>query len=228
MSPVSYLITVLAAASFVVGIGIPSCKPSQTLLKQIIPASQQVLTASADPTSFVLLGIGYQNYTCNDAGKFAAVGATADLFDVSCAAKTPAASAAIAEGSFKLWTKCKKTDDAIAPGFGANKVLSGKHFFSTSPSGTGISPVWDMRSIGPASVKGKADAFVLAAKTGNIPAPTGAKDVDWLQLSNVQGKLGTAIYRVDTRGGPAPASCTAGESTRVKYTSIYIISGCAI
>jgi hypothetical protein len=47
---------------------------------------------------------------------------------------------------------------------------------------------------------------VIAAKAGGMPAPTGAKDVDWLLLNSVQGKLATQVYRVDTRSGQPPAS----------------------
>jgi len=225
MSPASYLITALAAASLAFGATIPTCKPSSTLLAQTIPAGQSVLTVTQDPTSFILLGVGYQNYTCGTAGTYASAGATADLFDISCMAKSTASSSSIADMSYKLWTKCSKIADLFVPALGA-MTASGKHFFSPSPSGTGTNPVWDMRSFGPAKLKGNPDAFVLAAKTGNIPDPVDSKtNVDWLQLKNVQGKLATAIYRVDTRGGVAPASCTPGESTRVKYTSVYFLAG---
>jgi len=66
----------------------------------------------------------------------------------------------------------------------------GSHFFNPPPSGTGISPVWDFRAV---SAKGNPDAFVLAAKVANIPAPSGPKDVDWLQLKSVTGALATQV-----------------------------------
>ena len=84
-------------------------------------------------------------------------------------------------------------------------LSSGKHYFTKNAAG-GTSPVWDMRSSGVKSVVGKAGAYVVAQKVGNIVAPTGTKDVDWLQLKNVEGQLASAIYRTDTRGGPSPAS----------------------
>jgi hypothetical protein len=85
----------------------------------------------------------------------------------------------------------------------------GQHYFVTSPSGTGLSPVWDFRA---ASAQGNPNAFVLGAKVGDLPAPTGSSDVDWLQLKNVSGSLATSVYRVDTRGGQPPASvCGFGE-----------------
>lgn len=63
--------------------------------------------------------------------------------------------------------------------------------------------MWDFRA---ASAKGNPNAFVLAAKVGDIPAPTGKQDIDWLQLNNVSGSLATTVYRTDTRGGQPPAS----------------------
>ena len=66
----------------------------------------------------------------------------------------------------------------------------GSHVFITSPSGTGISPVWDFRA---GAAKRNPDAFVLAAKTADVPAPTGPRDVDWLQLKSASGSLATQV-----------------------------------
>ena len=86
------------------------------------------------------------------------------------------------------------------------KVL-GQHYFVPNPKpaagSPAVSPVWDFTSD---SEKGNPDAFVLAAKAGDIPAPTGKNDVDWLQLKNVEGELADTVYRTDTKGGQPPAS----------------------
>ena len=66
----------------------------------------------------------------------------------------------------------------------------GNHFFITLPSGKGISPVWDYRA---GIAKGIPEAFVLAAKVANVPAPTRSQDVDWLQLKSVSGSLSTQV-----------------------------------
>ncbi|KAF9565881.1 hypothetical protein CPC08DRAFT_629174 [Agrocybe pediades] len=193
-----------------------ACDPGAA--KLVLPTGQTALTAPTDVISYVLLGVGFQNYTCTDAGTYASAGAVADLFDISCLNKVPAIFNSIQDIAYTAW----KLAPANVKTLGASAVgypLLGQHFFATSPSGTGISPVWDFRAT---SAKGKADAFVLAAKVGNTTAPTGAKDVDWLQLKNVQGSLATQIYRTDTRGGPAPATCTPGSAPiTVKYTSKY-------
>ena len=69
----------------------------------------------------------------------------------------------------------------------------GDHYFVSSPSGTGISPVWDFRAFGP--FKGNANAMVLAAKVGDLPSPAGSQNVDWLQLKSVSGELATQVRR---------------------------------
>jgi len=145
-------------------------------------------------------------------------GAVADLYDISCLNKVPAIFNSIQDIAYTAWKVAPasiKTLGAAAVGY----PLLGQHYFAVPPSGTGINPVWDFRA---SSAKGNANAFVLAAKVGATPAPTGAKDVDWLQLKSLQGSLATQIYRTDTRGGPAPASCKPGSAPiTVKYTSKY-------
>lgn len=76
-----------------------------------------------------------------------------------------------------------------------------------------ISPVWDFTS---GAEKGNAEAFVIAAVVGDIPAPTGKEDVDWLQLKNVEGELADTVYRIDTKGGQPPMSVSRVKS--LSYT----------
>jgi hypothetical protein len=70
--------------------------------------------------------------------------------------------------------------------------------------------------------QGNAQAFVIGAKDHSLAAANQATDVPWLQLHNVAGNLATTIYRIYTRGGQAPTSCTPGSADiTVKYTSQY-------
>ena len=89
---------------------------------------------------------------------------------------------------------------ALTPAF-----VLGQHYFVTNPvTGAGLSPKWDFTS---ASEAGHADAFVVGAKTGDVPAPASpATNVDWLSLSNAQGALAQQIFRLQTHGGQPPAS----------------------
>jgi len=72
-------------------------------------------------------------------------------------------------------------------------TLSGQHYFTTE----GL--VVDFRSSGPTA--GNTNAIVVAKVTGDIPAPTGDLDVDWQKMTAVSGKLGSTIFRVNTRSG---------------------------
>lgn len=56
---------------------------------------------------------------------------------------------------------------------------------------------------------GNAQGFSVLSKVGDIPAPTGKADVDWLGLSATSGSLAKQIFRVDTVAG------TDGSSVRV-------------
>jgi len=189
--------------------------------KLVLPAGQTVLTAPTDPTSFVLLGVGYQNYTCSAAGTYTSAGAIADLFDLSCLAKITPIFNCIQDAAFDAW-KDAPPSFKIGPST-MGYPLMGNHFFQPSPSGTGISPVWDFRA---GAAEGNPNAFVLAAKVGDLPSPDSTSDVDWLQLKSVSGSLATQIYRTNTRGGVPPATCTPGSpAISLKYVSKYWLFG---
>lgn len=82
---------------------------------------------------------------------------------------------------------------------------TGQHYIVRNPiTGTGGSPKWDFSSQG--TYAGNADAFVIAAPAAGIPASTGAQNVPWIALNNIQGSLADQIYRVDTKGGQPPST----------------------
>jgi hypothetical protein len=96
---------------------------------------------------------------------------------------------------------------------GHNPIVLGQHYFvanGTDPAtgGPAISPVWDFTSD---AERGNPEAYVIAAVVGDIPAPTGKDDVDWLQLKKVEGELADTVYRVDTKGGQPPTSVSRTE-----------------
>jgi hypothetical protein len=107
-----------------------------------------------------------------------------------------------------------------------NAQLLGQHFFIQNATGNGISPVWDFRAN---AFAGNPNAFVLAAEVGDIPAPTGASDVDWVSLKGLQGDLATQVFRVETKSGQPPASCTSGSAPiTVKFTTQYWLYGSTV
>ncbi|KIJ91875.1 hypothetical protein K443DRAFT_114457 [Laccaria amethystina LaAM-08-1] len=207
MSPSFFVTAMLAVAALAAPLIPESCDISHA--QMALPANQTALAQPSGAPSFVLLGVGVQNYTCSAAGTYASAGAVAQLFDISCLVQSPA------------------FDNVQDIAFLKPLTRMGDHYFVTSPSGTGISPVWDFRAFG--RFKGNANAMVLAAKVANLPSPAGPQNVDWLQLKSVSGELATQIYRTDTRSGQPPASCTPGSALiSVKYTSKYWLFGSTV
>ncbi|KAJ7308774.1 hypothetical protein DFH08DRAFT_900066 [Mycena albidolilacea] len=189
-----------------------------------LPANQTQLVAPTTAPLFVALGVGVQNYTCTAATlKYASVGAVASIFDISCIDKTPAF-ATIQTTAFNAWSAAPAgvSPDTVGGKIGAATLL-GYHYFVPAPSGTGLSPKWDFTSTG--KFAGNSTAFILAAKAGDILAPTdSATNVDWLALNNVQGSLASKVFRVDTVNGQPPTSCVAGSADiSVKYTAKYYL-----
>ncbi|KZP25027.1 hypothetical protein FIBSPDRAFT_856406 [Athelia psychrophila] len=160
----------------------PSTNCSLANATMALPTGQTALTAATTAMKFVGLGVGTQNYTCNSTSlTYISLGAVAELFDVSCLVSQPSF-ASLQDTAFARWTAstAPKTPEALI-----------------------AHPKWDFTSNVDA---GNANAFVIGAKTGDLPAPTGTSDVDWLQLKAVEGDLASTVYRTDTRGGQPPAS----------------------
>ncbi|KAJ7701135.1 hypothetical protein B0H17DRAFT_924854 [Mycena rosella] len=186
--------------------------------KVTLPSNQNLLVAPAHGPSYLGLAIGTQNYTCASTGTWTNVGAVAELFDASCLYGTPEFSY-IQEIAYTVW-KFAPASAGISQVIAVLQTFKDTfHYFVPSPSGTGISPKWDFTSAG---LAGHPDAFVIAAKVGDIPAPTGPPNVDWLSLNKVQGDLATQVFRINTVGGLPPGSCKPGSPPlAVKYAAMY-------
>jgi len=176
-------------------------------------------TALVDPTSagqtlkFLAVGLGVQNYTCGAAGTFGSTGAVAQLFDASCLVDAGTPMAALTQTGLAL----EKVHQL--PQLKGNTPLKlGDHFFVENAAGTGIAPFFTF-----VTSQKNANDFVLAAKTGDIAAPTDPKvNVDWLMLGNSQGSLAKTVFRVETAGGQPATSCTAGQTASIPYSAIYM------
>ncbi|KAJ7828783.1 hypothetical protein B0H14DRAFT_2811499 [Mycena olivaceomarginata] len=220
------LLTVFASAALLVSASPafkdPCCDTSAAKLD--LPSNQNALVTPTTAPLFVTLGVGVQNYTCNAPTlTYTSIGAVAALFDISCLDKTPVF-AYIQTVAFKIWS-------ALSAGLAATNIgskmgapgLLGFHYFVPSPTGTGISPIWDFTSTG--KFAGNSSAFVIGSKFGDIAAPTdSAMNVDWLELKNLQGSLASKIFRIDTVNGQPPTSCAAGSADiSIKYTAKYFL-----
>ena len=152
------------------------------------------------------------------------VGAVADLFDISCLYGTKEF-AKIQDDAFDIWQKCPKFDPSesnlineLSHKF--NIPLLGYHYF-INDNGT-LRPKFDFTSTGPN--KGNPDAFVVATKAVDVPAPNSAQDVDWLELKALLGKLADSVFRVYTRGGQPPTSVSSLLSSTNSINMTFLCS----
>ncbi|KAK4215924.1 putative malate dehydrogenase [Rhypophila decipiens] len=152
----------------------------------------------------IALGRGTQNYTCDlskpdEAPK--AAGAVATLFDASCVVSAyPDLARSL--GKVAMQFNLTSAESKLNP---SNLAISGHHFF-TGPT----TPFFDL------DVSTKKLGHANCAKDGATPAPANAPKgqkgeaaVPWLKLLTISGATGNLreVYRVETVGGSAPATC---------------------
>ncbi|KAL8678923.1 MAG: hypothetical protein Q9224_007077 [Gallowayella concinna] len=181
-----------------------------------LPAPTPGLTLKA-----ITLGRGTQNYTCA-AGSTAApvaVGAKADLIDVS--PFIPFLPPSQAQTIINILPSYLVSFD-LAIIAKAHVPILGKHIFDAS----GV-PVFDLRQKG--TLKAKKTANIAAPKTASKGSDgKGDGAVDWLVLGEAPGSVGLKqVYRVETAGGKAPASCGGGPARKieVQYAAQYWFFG---
>jgi hypothetical protein len=134
------------------------------------------------------------------------------LYDISCL-YGKAEFAQIQDDVFDFWQKYNGNDPSdpnLINEFLSNFYipLIGNHYF-INDTGT-LAPKFDFTSAGP--TKGNPDAFVVATKAVDVPAPDSTRDVDWLDLKAVSGKVADDVFRVETRGGQPPTSVSFSPS----------------
>ncbi|KAL8694032.1 MAG: hypothetical protein Q9218_001270 [Villophora microphyllina] len=169
----------------------------------------------------ITFGRGTQNYTCK-AGSTAAptaVGARADLFDA--APLLPFLPSPDCQAILNLLPEYLVSFDAAIL-LSASIPTLGKHFFDAA----GV-PTFDLGTKG----------LLKAKKIANIAAPAtackgangkGDGAVDWLALTEAPGSINLKeVYRVETAGGKAPASCGGGpdHDIQVQYAAQYWFFG---
>ena len=134
------------------------------------------------------------------------------MLDISCLYGT-AEFAAIQDDVFNFWQEYNGNDTSDANLINEflskfNTPLIGYHYF-INDTGT-LSPKFDFTSAGP--TKGNPDAFVVGTKAAGVPAPNSARDIDWIELKAVSGKVADEVFRVETRGGQPPTSVSFSSS----------------
>ncbi|KAF2503130.1 hypothetical protein BU16DRAFT_555149 [Lophium mytilinum] len=182
---------------------------------------------------YILLGIGTQNYTCAAPGSTAApgtTGATATLYDLG----TKLISDPLAKwkintlsGLALSMSSYPQVLSAFLSASGYNIVV-GKHFFSS-----GGVPTFALQNIQTKpfpQVNGKKNA-TMTAPAYSCPGKSNEGAVPWLQLIDAGGSQGgvNTVYRLETAGGSAPATCADVKTTtfEVAYAAQYWIYGAA-
>jgi hypothetical protein len=136
-----------------------------------------------------------------------AIGAKAQMLDISTLFGT-AEFDRIQDDAYDFWSNYEGTnpydyDLAVQLYLKFSIDVIGQHYFINSTNGT-LSPKFDFTSSGPTA--GNPEAFVVSTKIGDIEAPTGIQDVDWLELEGVSGDLAKEVLRVYTQAGQPPSS----------------------
>jgi hypothetical protein len=144
-------------------------------------------------------------------------GAVAQIIDISRLYGTPEFSQ-IQDDAYNFWSSDPCTDpfDSELTAQLEHKVgicILGQHYFINGT--TSLSPKWDFTSSGPN--KGNPEAFVVAAKAGDLPSPDSKSDVDWLRLNGTSGDLAKEVLRVYTRGGQPPSSVSISRSAAMTH-----------
>lgn len=182
--------------------------------------------------SAIGLAFGVQNYTCSVNNNFTSTGAVAELYDISCLYQyAPNLANTIHEHLYDAWTSLSpeitvQEAAAVVDALITPDIFLADHYFIPSPSGTGISPVWDLRRS--KRFQGNENAFMLAASVASVVAPDDpSHNVNWLRLREVSGEAADEVYRIDTVGGQPPTSCAHGQDKdiSIRYTSQYVFYG---
>ncbi|KAK2747733.1 hypothetical protein FQN57_001763 [Myotisia sp. PD_48] len=199
-------------------------EPVCDLSRAVLPHTKEPLPDIPEGQSLlaVSIGRGTQNYTCESSSKNVrpkAIGATATLFNASCiAANYPYLLALLPNIALEL-TNPPPFTETEGP---ADMTLLGHHYFDS----TGL-PIFDLHQLGIAGVN----------KTGAVDAPAqalkGIPDqlegaVAWLLLESVPSSTGEAksVYRVNTAGGKAPATCeNQPGNIEIQYATEYWFYG---
>lgn len=207
-APGRFLVPNIAASAIHPLVNFQGCPVNNVTLP--LPAGATIAVPAGQTPIAIAMGVGVQNYTCSN-GTFTSAGAVASLYDISCLAGTPEF-ASVQDNFFALPPFAQQVIRGVAD---RTPLLYAKHYFVTNPTtGTGISPKFALAANG-------GSVFTTLAKTGSIHSPTSTANVDWLQLNSIAGTLATTVFRVDTKAGQPPTTCTGTSATSIPYAAKY-------
>ncbi|EEH15867.1 hypothetical protein PABG_05954 [Paracoccidioides brasiliensis Pb03] len=204
--------------------------PKCDLSKAVLPSTNEPLPPVPEGQKLlhVTIGRGTQNYTCSSpSDKPKAIGAVATLFDVNCIASNyPYLLSLLPNIALRLPAPIFPPHPRSKPfTFGPNNMkVAGSHFFN----GQGV-PIFDLGADGSAAVEKIAAVDAPKGAMKGIPGQMNGA-VQWLLLTAVKESTGKAksVYRVNTAGGKAPATCEgveAGKVLEMQYATEYWFYG---
>ncbi|KAB8976006.1 hypothetical protein FH972_026884 [Carpinus fangiana] len=196
---------------------------SCSLSKATLPSfSGDALPAPAGTLAHVLIGRGTQNYTCDTANPSSApvaAGALASLYDAGCVASRLSPFLPYLPMLALLAPNPKQSDDSDF----LHMDLIGRHYFVDAKS-----PVFNLQT------KNGNEGYAQVSKASSANAPANAMAgahgaCSWLYLSRNQDvaiasgeKTYSGVYRVNTAGGNAPATCQGQPAAfEVEYAAEY-------
>lgn len=159
----------------------------------------------------VAIGRGTQNYTCDTTDSAAvpvSIGAVATLFNASCVAAVDPDHLQMLP---KIFLQVSMADSEDTDSVPSGLTMSGRHFFTNITT-----PFFDLDTS--SQILGTAACYKNNSATADSDAPEdrqGELAVPWLKLLARPGATGglQEIYRVETAGGSAPATCSGMPSS---------------
>ena len=165
----------------------------------------------------ITVGRGVQNYTCGNDSTAAPVsnGAIAILYEASCiGVSDPDLLASLPSKALAISPSADPEEDLDC---GSQPLeRAGHHFFNAAKV-----PTFDFTESGDPKL-----GLGLMSVGAKSPAPDATTAVAWLSLNRAGGSVGPiqAIYRLNTAGGVAPATCAGqqpGGTISVQYAAQY-------
>lgn len=205
-------------------LALPNLLQRDSRLTIAVPLNGLPAPSSISPAvqlKYVTLGLGTQNYTCAATPKSASAapasnGAKAVLYDAGSFLQSR-------QNYIGSLSDLALYDSKTPSRFGLPTI--GQHFFTAA-----LSPVFDLTSAGARLIAKRVNG--VAAPADSCPGKDGddAGAIDWLQLTDVGGGQSfggvTYVYRVETAGGKAPATCKDNDgSFQVPYAAEYWFFG---
>ncbi|GJE90418.1 hypothetical protein PsYK624_065510 [Phanerochaete sordida] len=220
----------------------PACDLSHDDINTVIPSNindgqaKPLQPAIADHPTFVVLGVGYANYTCQDDGTWFALGGLLELYDLSCVAIEDRE--AKTQDVYEQWVAADPSVtalDIIQSAHSDSAYAWGQHYWVPDPNSPGdgsYNPEWDFASTVYGDVLAGTnhdDAYLIGYRTGIVPAPVDPADnIEWVTLSGYTnaageqyGHFADQVFRIFCYGGVSSAgSCGVPGTTGTFKTAL--------